>query len=176
MVFIAIAAVLLAAVMAGCSSPAEKTAKTGDNVSINYILMSDNGTVLDTSFADVAKGAGIYEPTIDYTPYNFTVGDEMVLEGVSDAIVGMKAGETKNTTITPEKAYGHYNASLIQPVNMSDLTAANITPYVNQTLETLFGRYRVDSIDLNNSTVYVDFNHEFAGKTLKLSVTLLSIE
>jgi FKBP-type peptidyl-prolyl cis-trans isomerase 2 len=167
MIFTAIAAVLLAAIMAGCSSPAAKTAIMGDNVSINYILTSSNGTVLDTSFADVAKDAGIYDPTRDYAPYNFIVGDEMVIEGVSDAVVGMKAGETKNATITPDKAYGEYNVTFIQPVNMSDLTAANITPYVNQTLTTLFGTVRVDSIDVNNSTVYIDYNHPLAGQTLK---------
>ena len=95
---------------------------------------------------------------------------------VSEAVIGMKVGETKNATVPPEKAYGAYNLTYIQPVNMSELTAANITPYVNQTLSTLFGTVRVDSIDEANNTVYIDYNHRLAGQTLKFTITLVNIE
>ena len=57
-----IMAVLLVAVvalMAGCTG--QKTAKTGDNVTLDYIGTYDNGTVFDTSIATVAQQAGLYD-------------------------------------------------------------------------------------------------------------------
>jgi peptidylprolyl isomerase len=181
--FLILAVLLVAAfaVMAGCTSHS-KTAKTGDNVSVDYIGSYENGTIFDTSIASVARSAGITDPTRNYAPISFTIGNEEVIPGFENAVTGMKVGETKNVTLQPADAYGDYDPTYIQPVNMSDLLSANITPYVNQTLITMFGQQvRVDRIDINqtdynSSQVYIDFNEPMAGKVLKFSITLRSIE
>jgi peptidylprolyl isomerase len=177
-----IMAVLLVAVvvlMAGCTQT--KTAKTGDNVTLDYIGTYDNGTVFDTSIASVAQGAGLYNSERTYEPISFVIGNQEVIPGFENGIAGMKVGETKNITISPADAYGDYDPSYIQPVNMSDLVEAQITPYVNQTIPTIYGDVRVDRIELNqtdynSSIVYIDFNHPLAGKTLHFQITLRSVE
>lgn len=181
--FLILAVLLVAAfaVMAGCTG-SSKTAKTGDNVSVDYIGSFENGTIFDTSIASVAQSAGITDPTRNYVPISFTIGNQEVIPGFENAVTGMKVGETKNVTLQPADAYGDYDPTYVQPVNMSDLLAANITPYVNQTLITMFGQeVRVDHIDVNqtdynNSQVYIDFNPPMAGKVLKFSITLRSVE
>jgi FKBP-type peptidyl-prolyl cis-trans isomerase 2 len=122
---IALAMVLFVAAVAGCtSSPA---VKTGDNVTIDYIINSTGGTVYTTSYAQLAKDVGIYNANVSYKPYSFKVGSDTAIKGIDEAVVGMKADETKTVTVPPEKSYGPYNRSYIDAVNLSDLTAANIT-------------------------------------------------
>lgn len=175
----AILLVAVVALMAGCTG--SKTAKTGDNVTLDYIGTYDNGTVFDTSITTVAQQAGLYDANRAYEPINFVIGNQEVIPGFENAVVGMKVGETKNITISPADAYGEYDPSYIQPVNMSDLVEAEITPYVNQTIPTIYGDVRVDRIELNqtdynSSIVYIDFNHPLAGKTLHFQITLRSVE
>jgi FKBP-type peptidyl-prolyl cis-trans isomerase 2 len=178
-----IMAVLLVAVVglvAGCAGQS-KTAKSGDNVTVDYVGSYDNGTIFDTSNATIAQQNGLYDADRSYEPINFVIGEQAVIPGFENATIGMKVGESRDVTITPADAYGDYDPSYIQPVNMSELIEANITPYVNMSIPTMYGLVRVDSIqinetDNNNSIVYIDFNHPLAGKTLHFKITLRSIE
>jgi FKBP-type peptidyl-prolyl cis-trans isomerase 2 len=174
-VLIALAAVLLAAVAAGCTS-STPTVKSGYNVTIDYIINSSNGTMYQTSYVQVAKDLGAYDANWGYTTYRFQVDDGNVIAGINDAVIGMKVNETRNVAVPPEKAYGAYNKSWIMPVNLSDLTAANITPYVNQTITSFAGHARVDRIDAENNTVYLDYNRAHAGETLYCQVTVRKID
>jgi FKBP-type peptidyl-prolyl cis-trans isomerase 2 len=106
---IALTAMLL---LSGCVS--QKTAvKTGDNVSIDYIGTFPDGTVFDTSILSVAKAHNLYSPDRPYTPLNFTVGKGQVIKGFDEGIIGMKVGETKILTISPEKGYGNVDPAKI---------------------------------------------------------------
>lgn len=177
----AILLVLAVALVAGCTGSSEKTVQTGNNVTIDYTGTYDNGTIFGTSNATVAQQAGIYESDYTYDPISYIVGSGEVLEGLDNATIGMKIGETKNVTLTPNQAYGEYNESLILPVPMSLLLENNITPHVNDTLYYNFEAVRVDHIvnnttDMNNSSVYIDFNNEMAGKTLHFMITVRDIQ
>ena len=172
--------VMAIALVAGCTS-SEKTVKMGDNVTLDYTEAYTNGTIIDSSNATVAEQAGIYDPTVDYEPLNFIVGDDNIIPGFSNETIGMKIGDTKNFTLTPDQAYGEYNTSLILPVPMSVLTAYNITPHVNDTLYNNGMPVRVDHIvpnatDPNNTSVYIDYNHPLAGKTLVFTITITDIQ
>ena len=90
--------------LSGCVS--QKTVKTGDNVSVDYIGSLQDGTVFDTSKESVAKSHNLYSPERVYSPYNFSVGSHGIIKGLSEGVIGMKVGETKSLTIPPEKAYG----------------------------------------------------------------------
>jgi FKBP-type peptidyl-prolyl cis-trans isomerase 2 len=178
-VFIVLVAVLLAAVAAGCTS-STPIVKSGDNVTIDYVLRLPNGTLVDTSIKQVAIDSGMYNANKNYKPYSFTVGSRSVIEGMSDAVIGMKAGETKNGTIPPEKAYGVYNSSDIRPFSIKAIEGDNNTLVVGQTLVAPDGGIMkavyVYSIDEANDTVYVDYNHRMAGMTFDYQITLLKIE
>lgn len=179
---IALAMVLLVATVAGCTSP--PAVKTGDNVTIDYIINSTAGTVYQTSYTQVAKDTGIYDASETYAPYRFQAGSNSTIAGIDEAVMGMKAGETKTVTVPPEKSYGPYNQSLVVPVNMSDLTVANITPHVNDTLQmsiplngaSVLRYVRVAAIDAANNTVYIDYNRPHAGETLVVTMTVRKID
>ena len=106
-----IIALIALILLSGCVG--QRTVKTGDNVSMDYVGSLQDGTVFDTSIESVAKANNLYSPEREYTPLNFTVGKPSVIQGFSDGVIGMKVGETKILTIPPEKGYGNVDPSKI---------------------------------------------------------------
>lgn len=178
---LALVAVLLAAVAAGCTSPSP-VVKTGDNVTIDYIISFSNGTIWITSEKRVAMSSGIYDANNTYVPMNFIVGNNNTIAGLSDAVTGMKVGETKNGTIAPDRAFGVYDLSMIKPFAISDITGDNnSTLTVGQPLFVGTGggnarRVYVYSVDQPNNTVYIDYNHKMADLAFVYQITLLRID
>jgi peptidylprolyl isomerase len=160
---------------ASASPSAGNTAKSGDNVSVDYTGWNENGSIFDTTIAETAKQAGIYDSRKAYVPTSFVVGTGSVISGFDDAVIGMSVGETRNITLEPEEAYGQYNTSLIQPVPMNILVNAGITPHVGQTIYCNHQPVKVLEITKDN-TVMVDFNSPYAGKTLQFNITQLNIQ
>lgn len=184
-IMIAILLVAAISMVAGCAGSTgtgttEKTAKIGDNVSVDYAIWLENGTIVETSNITLAKQSNIYEDYNPYTPVSFIVGSGTEIKGFEDAVIGMKINESKNFTLTPDQAYGAYNASMIEPLPLGQLLSYNITPHVNDTL--YYNNYAVKVIqivpnatDPNNSAVYIDFNPPMAGKTLRFAITVRDI-
>ena len=84
----------------------EVTAQNGDSVSVHYLGRFPGGKVFDTSMRAEAVKAGIFSPARDYKPLQVVLGRHQVISGFEEALVGMKANESKEVTLPPEKAYG----------------------------------------------------------------------
>lgn len=198
-----VAALVLSALVLGCTGPTEKTVKSGDTVYVDYVGSHTNGTIFETTNATVAKDAGIYDPASSYTPYSFVVGSGSAIPGFDQAVRGMKINETKNVTIAPENAYGQYNASNVMVVSLKTQTA-NVTQlqqFLNQPIYYNDEYVYVAGVDLKNGTASLiplsenmphapysvtvnpgnktatlDFNHPLAGKTLNFRITIVDIK
>ncbi len=169
-------AIVLSALVLGCTAPAEKTAKAGSLVFVDYTLKDVNGTVIETTNATVARDAGIYNNGTVYEPMSFIVGSGMVIPGFDSAVTGMKANETKNVTLPPEQAYGAYNRSLIITTPLKNLNASNYTEYVGQVIS-FNGEYaKLVAVDTANNTMTLDYNPRMAGKTLVYEITVRDIK
>lgn len=96
-------------IFSGCVG--EKTVKNGDTVSVNYTGSLQDGKVFDTNIESVAKQHDIIKP--EYVPSKFKVGEQEMIEGFDEGVVGMKVGEIKTLTIPPEKGYGLVDPELI---------------------------------------------------------------
>jgi hypothetical protein len=81
-ILLVLAAVILVALVAGCTS-SSPVVKNGDNVTIDYVINASNGTMLQTSYAQVAKDLGVFDSSWDYTPYRFQVGDRDMIPVVN---------------------------------------------------------------------------------------------
>ena len=79
-------------------------AKIGDMVTVNY-----TGSLLDGTKFDSSLNPG-------RTPFQFTLGQNRVIQGWELGVLGMKVGEKRKLTIPPELAYGSQGAGgLIGP-------------------------------------------------------------
>jgi len=147
--------------LTSCSG--ERVAQDGDSVTVNYTGSLQDSTVFDTS--------------VGKTPLTFTIGAGQMISGFDNAVRGMKVGETKTVTLSPDEAYGAYRQDLIItldrdtfPESMT-LTIGLKVPLQNNQGQT----FNAKIISIGATTVTLDANHELAGKTLIFEIELISI-
>lgn len=75
--------------------------KLGDRVAVSYELRLQNGTLADASPAN--------------QPFRFTVGSTEVVPGLSQGMLGMRRGETRQIEIPPSLGYGSKGVGPIPP-------------------------------------------------------------
>lgn len=101
--------------------PKALVVEIGDCVDVDYIVKyASNGTMIDTSYEDIAKQYGIYKENKTYQPLKIYVSmnatsfpppgyedySSAYIIGVIEALIGMKEGEEKTVVVPPEKGYG----------------------------------------------------------------------
>ncbi len=79
-----------------------REAKSGDLLSVHYILSLQDGTVIQNS-----KDFG--------QPFQFVLGAGQVIQGWEQGFAGMKVGGIRTITIPPELGYGENGAGPIPP-------------------------------------------------------------
>ena len=133
--------------------------KSGDKISVDYTGRLQDGTVFDTS---------VGRSTLD-----FTVGAGQMIKGFDSAVVGMKVGETKTVTLSPELAYGAVDPKKVITFD-SNQFAEFSKLQVGMTVQSGSG-FSGKIVEKNDKNAVIDFNHELAGKTLIFDITLVSI-
>lgn len=133
----------------------------GDFIKISYTAKLDDGTVIDTTDAEVAKEYGIFNEDAKYGDIYVVVGEGHVVRGLDEDLEGKEVGYKGVVAVPPEKAFGEYD-----PENKDtfSITRFKERPHIGQrvrigdrlgTVERIVGR-----------RVIVDFNHPLAGKTI----------
>ena len=138
-------------------------AKQGDTVNIHYTGKLPDGTVFDTSRSR--------------RPLQFTIGKGQVIAGFEQAVIGMKTGESRTTTIPVDRAYGPRRDDRIVTMDRGQLPPG-LDPQVGQRLEltqtddqTILGTVTA----VTDANITLDANHPLAGKELTFDIELLSI-
>ena len=139
-------------------------AATGNSVSVFYTGMFSNGTVFDSN--------------VNSTPITLVIGAHQVIPGFENALVGMKAGQTKTVNIPVELAYGPYKPEYIHVINRTgtlktlDLVKGGMLTYRNPSTTTMS---MVKILDFTQDTVTIDGNSPLAGEPLTFTVQLVSV-
>jgi len=155
------------------------TITDGDSVTIEYVGRLTDGTVFDTSDEALAREAGLLEeyPEREFEPLTIRIGDDKVIAGLQEALLGMEEGETEIVRIPPERAYGEYREARVGEYDREAfeemLGGREATVGVDvETEEGLPG----EVVDVGPETVTVDFNHELAGETLSFEIEIVDVE
>ena len=153
--------------------------ETGDSVTIEYVGRFEDGSVFDTSRYAVAEEHGLVEAQEteedDYSPLSFTVGDDEVIEGLDEAVVGMDDGEEDTVTIPPEKAYGEFNPDWVREYDPETFEGmVGQPPEVGMHVHAENGLHG-DVTAVRDGIVEVDFNHELADTTLVFEIEVVGV-
>jgi FKBP-type peptidyl-prolyl cis-trans isomerase 2 len=139
-------------------------AAIGNSVSVIYTGMFTNGTVFDSN--------------VNGTPITFTVGSHQVIPGFENALVGMKAGQTKTVNIPVDQAYGPYKPEYIHVINRTgtlatmELKEGAMLTYRNPATNAMS---MVKILNFTKDTVTVDGNSPLAGEPLTFTIELVSV-
>ena len=138
-------------------------AKNGDTVKVHYTAKLEDGKVIDTS--------------INHEPWQFTIGEDKLIQGFKEAVIGMNPGESKTVKVPADKAYGPHRKGMALVVDRNKLPE-HIKPEVGQQLRIpqADGKTAVVTvIDVSESKVTIDANHPLAGKDLTFDIELIEI-
>jgi len=130
-----------------------------------------NGSAVQIHYTGTLDDNSIFDQTQKGQPFQFTVGGEDVIRGLSEGMVGMKVGEEKKVRVRPEDAYGLHNENLLKTVARSSL------PKEIEVGTFLAGpegmKWRVKEV--GGEEVILDGNHPLAGEALTFYVELVPI-
>jgi len=138
-------------------------AKQGDTVKVHYTGTLTDGTVFDSSR--------------DREPFEFTIGQGMVIPGFETAVEGMTVGESTKVTIPASEAYGEVREDLLLPVPR-DQVPAGMEPEVGMQvqLQTQSGQPVIARIvRVTDADILLDANHPLAGQDLTFDIELMEI-
>ena len=139
--------------------------KIGNKVKVHY-----KGTLSDGTIFDESRARG---KTLD-----FEVGAGEMIKGFDEAIPGMKVGDVKTFSISPEAAYGPKNPDAVVEVSRdvfpsdANLTEGMTVHGTDETGNTVFGTIN----QIKEDVIVVDHNHPMAGEKLSFEVELIEIE
>jgi peptidylprolyl isomerase len=137
--------------------------KSLKKVKIHYTGRLPDGTVFDSSR--------------DKEPLTVPLGQKRVIPGLEEALEGMAAGETKEVTIPPGKAYGPYRDELVTDVARSKFSEGlELREGQRLQLKNPDGIVTTARVKkLGEETVTLDANHPLAGETLVFDIEVIEI-
>ena len=138
--------------------------KNGDRVRVHYTGRLEGGQVFDTS----REGE----------PLEFTVGADNIIQGFSEAVRGMRVGESKAVEIAPDKAYGPRRDGLITSIPRGQ-TQFPVEPQVGMRFGLPLedgGQLEVVVTEVTDTHVTIDGNHLLAGQKLIFDIELVGNE
>ncbi|HHP7237009.1 FKBP-type peptidyl-prolyl cis-trans isomerase [Longibacter sp.] len=138
-------------------------AKKGDEVRVHYTGKLEDGTVFDTS--------------ADGEPLSFTIGENRVIPGFEQAVLGMEPGDSKTEEIEPDQAYGSHREDMVMELEKTQIPD-EVDPEVGQQLQLRLDNGQTVPVlitALGEETVEIDANHPLAGRTLTFEIELVDI-
>lgn len=141
-------------------------AKAGDTVRVHYEGQLSDGTIFDSS--------------LEREPIEFILGQDTVIPGFEQAVIGMEVGESKDVSIPPEEGFGEYSEDLVVNIEKTILPP-DINPELGMQLEVSSEKEeeetpRVFTIaDIAEDSITLDGNHPLAGAEIAFKIELLEI-
>jgi peptidylprolyl isomerase len=149
--------------LSDCRREKMTQAKAGDTVRVHYEGQLSDGTIFDSS--------------LKREPIEFILGQDTVIPGFEQAVIGMEVGGSKDISIPPAEGFGEYSEDLLVNIEKTILPP-DINPELGMQLEVSSEEEtpRVFIIaDIAKDSITLDGNHPLAGKEIAFKITLLEI-
>jgi len=146
------------------------TIKENDFVELEYTgRLKEGNIIFDTTNGKIAKENNFFDKNTDYGTVIVCVGEEQVLKGIDDALIGKGPGQFK-VELKPENAFGNKDAKLIQLIPTNKFRQQKIQPMpgLQVNIDGVFGIIKT----VSGGRTLVDFNHPLAGKELVYDVKI----
>lgn len=144
-------------------APAPKFTVEKDHVvTIDYNLMDDEGTVVDST-----EGRGVL---------SYIHGSTQIPEAFQQSMQGHYSGDKISRTFSPQEAFGVYDESKTQELEsplFEDVT--KLQKGMRFETMTEAGLRVVTIADAEENSATIDLNHPLAGKTLTFAATIVSV-
>lgn len=141
-----------------------KVIESGDLVALHYTGTLENGECFDKSSIDA--------------PLQFQVGQQQIIKGLEEAVLGLGLGQKKNVFILAEDAYGPHLQDMVAKIKKEQLPA-DLTLKIGDVF-TLKSPVNAASIPVTvigyeEDAFVVDANHPLSGKNLYFDIEVVSI-
>ncbi|MBV7316235.1 peptidylprolyl isomerase [Shewanella sp. NIFS-20-20] len=131
-------------------------------VTIDYLVVDENEHLIDSS-----EGR---------EPLSYLHGVGNIIPGLEQALQGKQAGDTFNVTVTPQDAYGEYNANNVQQVPLEAFAGVEkVEVGMSFSAQGPEGDIPVTITAMTDTEATVDANHPLAGKTLTFTGTVRDV-
>ena len=136
----------------------------GKQVRLYFSLILDSGELVDSCFG--------------LTPATCIIGDGSLLPDFEQTLYGMHAGETRETLLPPERAFGLPNEANVQrfprfrfPPDLQ-LAEGLVVDFADSNGNSQAGVVR----SFDSQWVRIDFNHPLAGKAIRFRAEIVELQ
>ena len=148
--------------------------KENDFVEIDYTgWTKEDNQVFDTTDEKVAKEKEIFNERSEYIPSIVCIGQNHILKGLEDQLVGKELGKEYEITVQAENAFGKRDAKMIQLIPAKKFLQQRIQPVpgLQVNIDGAYGTIKT----VSGGRCLVDFNHPLSGRDLVYKVKMNKI-
>lgn len=147
--------------------------KKHDFIELDYTGKLEDGTIFDTTLESVANEHHLHDEKdkkAEYKSAIICIGEQQVVNGLDEALVGKEADEKFSIKLSPEQAFGKKDIKLIQLVPISTFHKQQLMPQQGLRID-VDGR-TATVLRVSGGRVLVDYNHPLASKAIIYEVSL----
>ena len=146
-------------------------------MAINEIIEVKEGSTVRVHYRGTLSDGAVFDSSLDADPFEFRIGDGVVIAGFEKALMGMKKGEKKSVAIPKSDAYGDYDLNLRVSLQRSQLPVdiAYEEGMILQ-IQTPDGySAQATIVEMTDETITLDGNHPLSGETLNFEIELMDV-
>ncbi len=124
----------------------------------------------------------IVDSSEDGDPIVFLQGSNQIVPGLEKALYGMKVGDSREVSVSPDEGYGEYDLEAITEVARDEFPddfplepGIEITVHTEESDEEYEEVMEATVLEVGKFVVKLDFNHPLAGKKLDFKVTVVDL-
>ncbi|MBT5726918.1 MAG: peptidylprolyl isomerase [Euryarchaeota archaeon] len=121
----------------------------------------------------------VFDSSEEREPLTFLVGHKQMIPGFEEEIMGAKVGETREFTLSSDRAYGDRDNDAVMEIPREQFTQleqeATLETGMQLVAQMPHGPSPFTITSLTEETVTADFNHALAGQSLTFSVEIVEL-